>query len=304
MPLVYEVGEGRQAGPAMTIDAHVHIWAEGCGYEVWLRRKIAGIDRDFTIADLMAASSPAGISGVVLVHATEEPAETELLIELAEREPFVRAVVGWADVAAGDLGHRLDRYMRSRKFRGLRAMPAFAGDAGWLARPAVREGLAELTRRGLTLDLLATPVQLPEVLRLAHALPELKIMLNHCGRPLTATGMLEPWATALRALAWSTPVYCKLSSLAERAGMDWRVESLAPYVDVVLDAFGPERLAFGSNWPVVNIAASYGGWWQALAEMLARHPLTPEARAAIFGGTAAAFYGLDGIQPPTGEVKP
>ncbi len=277
----------------MTIDAHVHIWKGGSGYEVWIRRKIAGIDRDFEIADLKEASAVAGISGVVLVHATEEPVETEFLLELTEREPFVLAVVGWADVTAADLGPRLERYMRHAKFRGLRVMPAFGADADWLQHPAVREGLGELARRGLTLDLLVTPAQLPQARRLADNLPDLEIMLNHCGRPLTATGELEPWATALRALAASPNVRCKLSSLAERAGIEWRVETLQPYVAVVLEAFGPERLAFGSNWPVVNIATSYRGWWTALGAILSRLALTPAQRTAIFERTAAEFYRIE-----------
>jgi len=150
---------------------------------------------------------------------------------------------------------------------------------------------------------LASPAQLPHVLQLANALPELKIMLNHCGRPLTATGELEPWATALKALAAASDVRCKLSSLAERAGMDWRADTLAPYADVALEAFGPARLAFGSNWPVVNIAASYRGWWEALAQILARHALTPAEHAAIFEGTAASFYRLEEGKPGAGEQQ-
>ncbi|MBI3708621.1 MAG: amidohydrolase family protein, partial [Proteobacteria bacterium] len=196
----------------MTIDSHIHLWTAGSGYDVQIRRKIAGIDRDFTIADLRGVSRVAGTTGVVLVHATENAAETPHLLDLAAGEPFILAVIGWADVTATDLGRTLDRYMADGKFRGLRVMPAFGADAQWLARPAVRLGLGEVARRGLTLDLLVTPVQLPEVLRLKQALPDLKIILNNCGRPLTATGQLEPWATALRAIAWSTDVVCKLSS--------------------------------------------------------------------------------------------
>lgn len=276
----------------MTVDSHVHLWAEGSGYEVWIRRKIAGIDRDFTAADLHAASRCAGVTAAVLVHATEDDAETPYLLDLASREGLIGAVVGWADVTGPDLGQRLDGFMRSPKFRGLRVMPAFGSEPDWLLRTDVIQGLREVARRDLTLDLLVTPAQLPQVLRLKRAVPDLRVMLNHCGRPLTATGQLEPWATALRAVAWSTDACCKLSSLAERAGMDWRVASLAPYLDVVLDAFGPDRLAFGSNWPVVNIAASYAGWWSVLQEMLWPYDLSEAARAAIFAGNAARFYRL------------
>jgi L-fuconolactonase len=277
----------------MVIDSHVHLWAEAWGYEVWIRRKIAGIDRDFTVADLRAAGRVADAGGAILVHAAENPAETESLLGLAAAEPFLRGVVGWADVTAPDLARRLDAWQRHPKFRGLRVMPAFGGDAGWLARPDVRQGFAEIARRGLALDLLVGPAQLASVPALWQAIPSLAIMINHCGRPLTATGEVEPWATLLRRIAAETPACCKLSSLAERAGMDWRWETLAPYADVVIEAFGPSRLAFGSNWPVVNIAASYAGWWRALDRILARHALRPADREAIFGATAAAFYRLE-----------
>jgi L-fuconolactonase len=276
----------------MTVDSHVHLWSGGSGYDVWIRRKIAGIDRDFTVADLREASRGVDVTAVVLIHATEDPAETPHLLELASRECLIAAVVGWADVTAPDFGHQLDGLMRHPKFRGIRVMPAFGGDPDWLSRPDVTQGFREIARRDLTLDLLLTPAQLPHVLRVKRAVPDLRIMLNHCGRPVTATGQLEPWATALRAVAWSTDICCKLSSLAERAGMDWQVTSLAPYLDAVLDAFGPERVAFGSNWPVVNIAASYAGWWGALEEMLRSHRLSEAARAAIFAGNAAQFYKL------------
>lgn len=275
------------------IDSHIHLWEEASGYDVWIRHKIAGIDRDFTVADWRAAARAASPAAAVLVHATEDPAETCVLLDLAARTPDIAAVVGWTDLTAPDLPSVLDALMAAPKFRGVRVMPAFGAGGDWLLRPDVLAGMAELARRYLGLDLLVTPAQLPAVLRVKDRVPELRIMLNHCGRPITATGMLEPWATALRAVAWATDIDCKLSSLAERAGMDWRLELLAPYLDVVLEAFGPNRLAFGSNWPVVNIAASYAGWWGVLQEMLAPHGLSEAARDAIFSGTARRFYKID-----------
>jgi L-fuconolactonase len=278
----------------MTIDSHIHLWRAGDGYEVWIRRKIAGIDQDFTLDDYRRVSAIAGVTAAVLVHATEDPAETPHLLRLARDEPLVAAVIGWADLADPSMPHRLDAFQAiSEKFRGLRVMPAF-GAADALLHPVAVGNLRELARRGLVLDLLAAPAQLPLVPRLKDAVPDLPVILNHCGRPLTATGEVEPWAGALRAVARQTDVACKLSSLAERAGMDWDLARLQPYLDVVLQAFGPRRLAFGSNWPVVNIAASYAGWWQALEAMLARHALAEADRAAIFGGTARRFYGLPG----------
>jgi L-fuconolactonase len=281
----------------MIIDSHVHLWADAWGYDVWIRRKIAGIDRDFTPSDLREVSRAAGATGAIVVHATENPAETDSLLDLAARDPFLVGVIGWADVTAPDLGRRLDAWQRQLKFRGLRVMPAFSAGTDWLGAADVRRGFAELARRGLALDLLVSPAQLEGVPSLKEALPELRIMLNHCGRPLTATGELEPWAGRMRRIAATTDACCKLSSLAERAGMDWRWETLAPYADVVLEAFGPDRLAFGSNWPVVNIAASYAGWWAAIDQILARHTLAPAERDAIFGGTATRFYALTETKP-------
>jgi L-fuconolactonase len=275
-------------------DSHVHLWRAADGYDVWIRRKIAGLDHDFTLDALRAAGAAAGVSGVVLVHATEEAAETPCLLRLAQDEPLIEAVIGWAEPTDPDMPRQLDAFMRlSEKFRGLRVMPAF-GDATPLLGPVALANWRELAARGLTLDVLLAPAQLPLVMRLQDQVPGLRMMLNHCGRPLTATGEVEPWATALRAVARESEVCCKLSSLAERAGMDWSLARLQPYLDVVMEAFPAERLAFGSNWPVVNLAASYGGWWQALQAMLVPHAPSPEARAAIFGGTAGRFYGLVG----------
>ena len=276
----------------MTVDSHIHLWREADGYEVWIRRKIAGIDRDFTPDDLRRAAAGTALSAAVLVHATEDPAETPRLLRLAGAEPLIAAVIGWADLADPELPRRLEGWMAaSAKFRGLRAMPAF-GEADRLLQPTALANLRELARRGLVLDLLAAPAQLPLLPRMKQAAPDLPVMLNHCGRPLTATGDTAGWDEALREVARGTDACCKLSSLAERAGMDWTVARLQPYLDVVLDAFGPRRLAFGSNWPVVNIAASYAGWRDALQAMLAAHRLSDADRAAVFGGTAARFYRL------------
>lgn len=274
------------------LDSHVHLWRAVDGYDVWIRRKIAGLDHDFTLDGLRAAGAAAGLAGIVLVHATEEAAETPCLLEMARDEPLIQAVIGWADPADPAMPHRLDNFMRtSNKFRGLRVMPAF-GDLETVLGPTALANWRELAARHLTLDLLLAPAQLAVVLRLQDQVPGLRMMLNHCGRPLTATGEVEPWATALRTVARESDVCCKLSSLAERAGMDWSRARLQPYLDVVMDALPPERLAFGSNWPVVNIASSYAGWWEALQAMLVPHAPSPQAHVALFGGTAARFYGL------------
>ena len=232
---------------------------------------------------------------MVLVHATEEAAVTPCLLRLAQSKPLIRAVIGWADPTDPSMPRQLDGFMAlSHKFRGLRVMPAFV-DAAPLLGAVALANWRELASRGLTLDLLLAPSQLPLTMQLQDRVPGLRFMLNHCGRPLTTTGEVEPWATALRAVARETNISCKLSSLAECAGMDWSLARPQPFLDVVMDAFKPKRLAFGTNWPVVNLASFYAGWWAALQTMMASYTPSPEARATIFGGTAASFYGPPGM---------
>ena len=198
----------------MTLDSHVHFWRAADGYSVWIRHKIAGLDPDFTLDALREAGAAAGVAGVVLVHATEEAAVTPCLLRLAQSKPLIRAVIGWADPTDPSMPRQLDGFMAlSHKFRGLRVMPAFV-DAAPLLGAVALANWRELASRGLTLDLLLAPSQLPLTMQLQDRVPGLRFMLNHCGRPLTTTGEVEPWATALRAVARETNISCKLSSLA------------------------------------------------------------------------------------------
>ena len=279
----------------MQIDAHVHFWEPGQGCDIGIMRKIGALDAAFASADLRPLTTAAGIDAVVLVQASETVAETLRLLRLSEHDPLVAAVVGWADVKADDFDDQLDRFQQYPKFRGIRALPAWMPDNRWLVQPSVKAGLRKLVARGLCLDLLINTVNLPSLLQLLVEMPELNVVINHGARPPVMTGEVEPWTSLMRAVAETTEADVKLSGLIERAGVDWTKESLAPFVTVLLDAYGPSRILFASNWPVCTIMGTYTGWRVVVSEILDDLGVSDQERRAIFGGTAVSRYCLQAV---------
>lgn len=272
----------------MRIDAHQHYWAISRGDYGWMGPAVAPIARDFAPADLAPHLAAGGIDATVLVQAADTVAETEYMLALADAEPTIAAVVGWVDLEAADAPDTLARLARHPKLRGIRPMLQDIADTFWILRPAVLETLARLPDLGLSFDALIQPRHLPVIAALADRLPELAIVVDHGAKPFIASGALEPWAADMAALARREHVCCKLSGLVTEAGDDWSAARLAPYVHTLLEAFGPDRLMFGSDWPVVNLAGGYDAWL-ATAEALTAG-LSGAEKAAVFGGTAARFY--------------
>ncbi|WP_407941832.1 amidohydrolase family protein [Methylobrevis albus] len=272
----------------MRIDAHQHYWAIARGDYGWMGPAVAPIVRDFGPADLAPHLAAGGIAATVLVQAADTVAETEYMLSLADAEPSIAAVVGWVDLEAADATETLARLARHPKLRGIRPMLQDIADTFWVLRPAVLETLALLQGLGLSFDALIQPRHLPVIAALADRLPGLAIVVDHGAKPFIAKGELEPWAADIAALARRAHVCCKLSGLVTEAGDDWSAPRLASYVATLLAAFGPDRLMFGSDWPVVNLAGGYDAWL-ATAEALTAG-LSETERAAVFGGTAARFY--------------
>ena len=279
----------------MLVDAHVHFWDPGLEHDIGIMRKIGALDAAFASADLRPLTTATGIDAVVLVQASETVAETLNLLRLSEHDPLVAAVVGWADVAAEDFDDQLDRFEQYPKFRGIRALPAWMPDNRWLVQPSVKAGLRKLAARSLCLDLLINTVNLPSLLQLLVEIPELNAVINHGSRPPVMTREVEPWTSLMRAVAEATEADVKLSGLIERAGVDWTKESLAPFVTVLLDAFGPSRILFASNWPVCTIMGTYTGWHLVVNEILDDLGVSDQERRAIFGGTAVSRYCLQAV---------
>ena len=281
------------SGRIERIDAHHHVWSLARGDYDWLQPTLAlaAIHRDFSLADLRPQLDAAQIEATVLVQAAPTVAETRFLLDVARSSGgLVRGVVGWADLSAADAVATLERLAREPLLKSIRPMLQDLPDADWIDRPEVQPALAALPQLGLRLDALVKPRELKALLRALERYPELAVVIDHCAKPEIAAGNWQPWAEDLGALARHTRAHCKLSGLVTEAGRGWTVEMLRRYVEHVLECFGTQRVLWGSDWPVVTLAASYADWNRATGALLAQLPATDAA--AIRGGNARRFYGL------------
>lgn len=271
------------------IDAHVHLWDLGVRNQPWIPAASV-IRRSFSVADLRAVLSGTPVERVVLVQVINEAGETADFLSAADGD-LVAGVVGWADLAAPAVADVLEELAADGPLVGVRHQALAERDpAGWLTSAPVRRGLAALERAGLPFDLMLRPEHLGAAVAVARAHPSLRFVLDHLGKPPIATGSLEPWATSLRSLAAEPNVGCKLSGVHTIAAPDWTPADLDPYLETALDAFGADRVLFGSDWPVSAQAASYAQVVQVAAG--ACRTLSPGERAAVLGENARRVYGL------------
>jgi L-fuconolactonase len=280
--------------PEGIVDAHHHVWDLAVRDPAWLRApRLAAIHRTFTTDDLRPLAAAAGVRATVLVQTLALAQETEELLALAAGDDLVAAVVGWVDLTAPDVADRLAALLdgpHGTVLRGVRHLAQDEPDDDWLVRPDVLRGLQAVGEAGLVYDLLTLPRQLPAAVRAVAATQDLVFVLDHCSKPPIAGGSLQPWARDLRALARLPNVVCKISGLVTEAAPDWTVPDLRPYIDVVLDAFGPPRLMVGSDWPVCLLAADYGTVLATALELI--EGLSPAERAEVRSGTATRVYRL------------
>jgi L-fuconolactonase len=274
----------------MAIDAHIHLWRRADGHDIWLPGKIGGLARDFTEADWASHADACGVTGAIVVQAAHECAESIAWLEAAEHQPRLLGVVAWADLHAADLRAQIGRYRGFRKFLGIRPLPpgTFGGD--WLADPRSRAGLATLRDEGVVTDILVKWPSLKAATALVAGCPGLRAVLNHCGRPDTMTGQLEPWASDLRAFARATDAAVKCSGLVERAGIEWTKDDLKPYVATVIEAFGPARVMFATNWPVLEVNGTYEGWAATFGAICDDLGIGAADRQMMLEGTARRVY--------------
>jgi L-fuconolactonase len=270
------------------IDAHQHFWRLGRGDYGWLTPDLAPIYRDFLPDDLAPLLAASDIAGTILVQAAPSLAETLFLRDLAIAAPFVQGIVGWVDFDAADAAPRIDHLAQDLMLVGLRPMIHDLPDPGWIAQAPIGAAIAAMERHGLVFDALVRPVHLVPLLGFAQRYPGLAIVIDHGGKPEIAAGRLEPWRADIAALGRLRNVACKLSGLVTEAGDGWSVERLAPFVEHLVAVFGPERLVFGSDWPVCTLASSYDEWVAAAGALLAG--LAEPDRAKIMGGNAERIY--------------
>ncbi|MDT0343796.1 amidohydrolase family protein [Streptomyces litchfieldiae] len=278
------------------VDAHHHVWDLARRPQPWLTGpRLGPLHRTFTPAELAGPAAAAGVTRTVLVQVLADAEETADFLALADRSELVAGVVGWADLTRGAAVAGQLAGLRAgpggELLAGVRHLVQGEADPRWLCRPDVRAGLAAVADAGLVYDLLVLPGQLPAAIETVRALPGLTFVLDHLAKPPIATGEREPWAGLVRRLAAEPNVVCKLSGMVTEADPDhWTVRDLRPYAETVLEAFGPDRLMFGSDWPVCLAAADYAEVVEAAVELTAG--LSPDERTAVFGATAARVYGL------------
>lgn len=276
------------------VDAHHHVWTLSRGDYGWLRPvgALEPIYRDFRLTDLRPLLAAERIGATVLVQATPTVAETRFLLDVArESDGLVRGVVGWVDLAADDAIATLAALAQEPLLKSVRPMLQDMPDRDWIARPEVRPALDALVKLGLRFDALVKPTHLRPLLRTAERHPDLRIVVDHCAKPDIAGRAWQPWADDLATIARETSAWCKLSGLVTEAGAGWTIDALRRYVDHVLECFGSGRVLWGSDWPVVTLAASYAAWSSAADTLLASLP-GPE-QEAIRGENARRFYGLE-----------
>ncbi len=276
------------------IDAHHHFWDPRRSHYPFLTDELASIRRPFGPSDLAPELEAAGIGGTVLVQTRPSLPETREFLAVAAATPFVQGVVGWVDLAEPRVADTIAEIREGPggdKLVAIRHQLHDEPDTEWVLRPAVLAGIAEVGRAGLVYDVLIRPREMPFALEAIRRSPNVRFVVDHLAKPPIASGALEPWASLLREFGREPQVACKISGMVTEADWSaWRVDDLRPYVAVALEAFGPDRLLFGSDWPVCLVAATYGQVVGAAREAL--DSLSPDEATAVFGGTARRVYGL------------
>ena len=276
----------------MRIDAHFHCWQPARGDYGWLTPALVPIYRDVSVPDWQAQAAPCGITGGMLVQAAPTEAETHFMLQLAERQPAVCGVVGWVDWLAPDAAQRVRLLAQHAKLKGLRPMLQDIADPAWVLQTALQPALEAMTACGLVFDALVKSAHLPHILTLAQRQPGLRIVIDHGAKPNIAASEWQPWASGMERIAKETTASCKLSGLFTEACPGAQGADLLPWADHILRCFGPARVIWGSDWPVLELSGkTYADWWQATQHLLAR--FSDAERGAILGGNAKRIYALN-----------
>jgi L-fuconolactonase len=273
------------------IDAHQHFWRVGRNGFVWPTPDLDRIHCDFLPRDLNEIAARWGVTGSVLVQSQPSDLDTDWVIEMAQDSALVRGVVGWVDLLAFDVTDRVAALAARPKFRGVRPMLQSLPNDDWIAQRQLDPAIDALVAHGLSLDALVLTRHLEVLLDLAARRRDLSIIINHGAKPPIASGDFDLWASMITDLALFENVTCKLSGLLTQADPRQPPEAIAPYVEHLIATFGPDRLMWGSDWPVINLVANYGDWL-TLAQRLCGLE-TPAQVAALFGGTARRVYRLE-----------
>ena len=275
----------------MTIDSHQHFWKYEPVKHSWIDDNMAVIRRDFLPSDLSTVYSENGVDGCVAVQADQTLAETDFLLGLANENDFVKGVVGWADLRSESIDSVLEEYHPQKKLKGWRHVVQGEADHNFLMRKEFLRGISYLEKYGYTYDILIFPHQLGATLEFVKQFPHQKFVIDHIAKPYIKDGFFDGWAVLMKEIAKQENVYCKLSGMITEADYDaWKPQQISPYMDLVLNAFGPARIMYGSDWPVCLVAGTYGEVKKLVTDFIGS--LNDTEQKAIMGENAEAFYKL------------
>jgi L-fuconolactonase len=276
----------------MQIDSHQHFWHYSPAEHAWMSDQMRVLKRDFLPEDLEPLIESAGFDGCVAVQARQTLEETRWLLELSEKHSFIKGVVGWVDLCSTDLRKQLEIFSAHPKFVGVRHIVQDEPDDEFILRADFMNGISQLSQFSLTYDLLLYPRHLRAAAQMVRRFPEQPFVLDHMAKPRIAEGLISPWREDLLELASARNVLCKLSGMVTEAEWNqWTPAEFVRYLDSVVEAFTPERLMIGSDWPVCLLSADYAATMRIVIEYVQQ--FSPEARSGILGENCARFYGLD-----------
>lgn len=275
----------------MRIDAHQHFWKYEADTHAWITEDMSVLRRDYGPDDLMPQLQQCGIDGCVAVQADQSEAETLYLLDLARAYPFIKGVVGWVDLQSDDIEPWLAHFQQFPQLKGFRHIIQAESDPDFFARPAFQRGVTALRHYDFTYDILIYHHQLPAALQFAKRFDQQSFIIDHLAKPAIKTNEIADWQQQIQQFEPLEHVYCKLSGLITEADWNnWTYDQLLPYLETVLETFGPQRIAFGSDWPVCLLAGSYSQVYDIVLQFV--NSLSSDEQTDIMGRTAVGFYGL------------
>lgn len=275
----------------MRIDSHQHFWKYSPDTHAWINDDMHLIQRDFLPADLVPALQQHNIDGTILVQVDQNEEENLFFLELAQQNPFIKGTVAWVDLRAENVEERLDFYLQHPIVKGFRHIVQGESDPYFLQNPAFRRGIAALGKRGYTYDILIYPHQLPAAIELVKAFPDQAFVLDHLAKPYIKAGQIDQWASFIQHLGEMPNVHCKISGMVTEANwQNWEFRHFRPFLDKVTEAFGTERLMYGSDWPVCLVAGSYANVVGICEAYFGN--FSASEQADVMGRNAERVYGL------------
>jgi L-fuconolactonase len=275
----------------LKIDSHQHFWKFDPVRDSWINDDMKGIQRDFLPLDLKPVLEQSGFDGCVTVQSDQSETENEFQLKNAQDYEFIKGVVGWVDLQALNIDERLSYYKQFKKLKGFRHVLQGEKQRDFMLRPAFKNGISLLKRYGYTYDILIFPDQLKFSAELVSLFPDQAFVIDHIAKPYIKDKKIDDWKRDIQAIAKYENVWCKVSGMVTEADWkNWKKDDFTPYLDAVVEAFGIQKLMFGSDWPVCLVAANYAQMLDILTSYFSK--FSENERALLFGGNATKFYNL------------